>query len=230
MSQTPQTPQTPHITAVSTGSDAEVVHITFHDRSDAAASDRNDFSVSTIKFIETVMGFCQATRNGVAGSLRESGERLKTNRDRALAREMLYKLLEKGSWDHFQGHITSLFRVVNPAHIAPGECLEPLESFLEKAFGAEGHKIAMALVYAGANFTREEHMFFQQWWEDVVLQRNPPCQDSGHAHRSQDFRGPGGSEWAPYREAFEWVFEHPVAVRVLRIVDCVLLGRAAPNK
>jgi hypothetical protein len=93
----------------------------------------------------------------------------------------------------------------------------------------EGLTVGMALLYAGAHLSTTDFFEFQKWWGDVVLQRNPPCRGSRHALRSQDFPGPGGSEWAPYREAFEWLFENPAAVRALRVADCNLLRLPAPK-
>jgi hypothetical protein len=106
---------------------------------------------------------------------------------------------------------------------------------LEDAFGPrtsesdpEGHKIGVALLYVAAYFSGEQHTFFRQWWEDVVLQRSPPTQGSGHSHRSQDFLVSAENEWA--RSAFEWVFENPATVRAYRWADCELLQIIPPDQ
>jgi hypothetical protein len=152
---------------------------------------------------------------------------------RALTRELLCTFLELGSWEEFQASTQMVCQSLEFTLDSSDGDLFKRE--LEDGFGPrtsesdpEGHKIGVALLYVAAYFSGEQHTFFRQWWEDVVLQRSPPTRDSGHNYRSQDFLVSVENEWA--RSAFEWLFENPATVHAYRLADCELLGIIPPDQ
>jgi hypothetical protein len=156
---------------------------------------------------------------------------------RAFVREVLCTTLERGTRDDLVAASRRL-RETERRTLWRSEFVTPR---LELAFGPcnsaldpEGHKIGMALVYAGMCPTVEEHALFQQWWRGVVLRRDPPVRDFPARplpSASATFGETGDLEggWIPYREAYEWVLENPDMVRTRREADCELLGVEKPG-